>query len=224
MNKSPRRTCRSYPKRVGYVSSITQKPAIPRTFSLYDPFIVFKCRKSVPTENIVFHLRQVPEEFTDREYCILIGGLGVTHITCIIAKEIPDSCTQVHITCIYAKQSPDSWSLFDSYICQCRLLFFPVIGEIFVHNRVEILVFTSPTGYILTSSGLPLLNWGIFYKFPLKWTVIFLQSWTSTGYFSNSKGLFVTNCMVLTNHRFFLFSMTHLGNTKNRIIEVPSSS
>ena len=30
---------------------------------------------------------------------------------------------------------------------------------------VDILVFASPTGYMLTSSGFPLLNWGIFYKF-----------------------------------------------------------
>ena len=29
--------------------------------------------------------------------------------------------------------------------------------------------------------------------FPLKWSVIFLQSWTSTGYFSNSTSSFVTN-------------------------------
>ena len=32
-------------------------------------------------------------------------------------------------------------------------------------SSVEILVFASPTGYMLTSSGFPLLNWGIFYKF-----------------------------------------------------------
>jgi hypothetical protein len=32
-------------------------------------------------------------------------------------------------------------------------------------------------------------------QIPLKWSVIFLQSWwTSTGYFSNSTGSFVTNC------------------------------
>ena len=30
---------------------------------------------------------------------------------------------------------------------------------------VEILVFASPTGYMFTSSGFPLSNWGIFYKF-----------------------------------------------------------
>jgi hypothetical protein len=29
---------------------------------------------------------------------------------------------------------------------------------------------------------------------PLKWLVIFLQSWISTGYFSNSTGSSVTNC------------------------------
>ena len=32
-------------------------------------------------------------------------------------------------------------------------------------QQVEILVFASPTGYMLTSSGVSLLHWGIFYKF-----------------------------------------------------------
>ena len=36
------------------------------------------------------------------------------------------------------------------------------MGEIFGHNRFEILVFASPTGYMLTSFGFLLLNWGIF--------------------------------------------------------------
>ena len=36
--------------------------------------------------------------------------------------------------------------------------------------------------------------WGVFYETPLKWSVIFLQSWSSTGYFSNSTGSFVTKC------------------------------
>ena len=35
--------------------------------------------------------------------------------------------------------------------------------------------------------------WYILY-IPLKWPVIFLQSWTWTGYFSNSTGSFVTKC------------------------------
>ena len=58
----------------------------------------------------------------------------------------------------------------------------------------EIFVFASPTGYMLTSSSFPLSKWGIFYKIPLKWSVIFLQSGTSTSYFSNSTVSFVTNC------------------------------
>ena len=38
-----------------------------------------------------------------------------------------------------------------------------VMGEIFGHHKaVEILVFASPAGYMLTSSGFSLLNWGIF--------------------------------------------------------------
>ena len=61
-------------------------------------------------------------------------------------------------------------------------------------SLVEILVFPSPTGYMLTSSGFPSLNWCILYKIPLKWSVIFLQSPNSTGYFSNSTGSFETNC------------------------------
>ena len=46
--------------------------------------------------------------------------------------------------------------------------FLTVIGEIFGHNHwlTSILVFASPTGYMFTSSGFPILNWGIiFYKF-----------------------------------------------------------
>ena len=38
---------------------------------------------------------------------------------------------------------------------------------------------------------------------PLECTVIFLRSWTSTGYFSNSTGSFVTNC------RFFPIIAPH---------------
>ena len=34
---------------------------------------------------------------------------------------------------------------------------------------------------------------------PLKWSVIFLQSWTSSAYFSNSTGSFVTNCRFSPN-------------------------
>ena len=46
--------------------------------------------------------------------------------------------------------------------------------------------FPSPTGYMLTSLSFSLLIWGVFYNFPLKWQVIFLNSGTSTHYFSNS--------------------------------------
>ena len=35
---------------------------------------------------------------------------------------------------------------------------------------------------------------GYIQEIPLKWSVILLQSWTSTGYFSNSTGSFVSNC------------------------------
>jgi hypothetical protein len=68
-----------------------------------------------------------------------------------------------------------------SFVMNCR--FSPIIGwdpsvcksdrlhvDILQHSFIKL-------GYIL-----------------LKWLVIFLQSWTSTGYFSNSTGSFVTNC------------------------------
>jgi hypothetical protein len=59
---------------------------------------------------------------------------------------------------------------------------------------VEILVFACPTVYMLTPFGFPLLNCGIFHKFLSKGSVISLQYWTSTGYFSNSTGSSVSNC------------------------------
>ena len=81
--------------------------------------------------------------------------------------------------------------------------FFPDIGEAHMNQWSgrflgmtgrEILVFAIPTGYMLTSSGSPSLNQGIFFWIPLKWWANSLQSWTSTGYFSNSTGSSVTNC------------------------------
>ena len=44
----------------------------------------------------------------------------------------------------------------------------------------------------------PFIELGYILWFPRKWSVIFLQSWISAGYFSNSTGAFVTHC------RFFL--------------------
>ena len=38
------------------------------------------------------------------------------------------------------------------------------------------------------------IKWRYFLQIPLKWSIIFMQSWTSTGYFSNSTGSFATNC------------------------------
>ena len=54
-------------------------------------------------------------------------------------------------------------------------------------------MFASLTGYMLTSSGYP-VKLGYILQILLKWSVIFLQSWTSTGYSSNSTDSFVTNC------------------------------
>ena len=50
-----------------------------------------------------------------------------------------------------------------------------VRGDCWV-KPVEFLVFPSPTGYMLTSFGFPLLKSGYILKNPLKWSVIFLQS------------------------------------------------
>ena len=61
-------------------------------------------------------------------------------------------------------------------------------------SPVEIRVFASPTGYMFTSSGFPLLKLVYILYIPLKWSVIILQSWTSTGYISNSTGSLVINC------------------------------
>ena len=46
----------------------------------------------------------------------------------------------------------------------------------------------------LQSFGIPFIRLEYVLWTPLKWFVIFLQSWTSTGYLSNSTGSFVTDC------------------------------
>ena len=69
-------------------------------------------------------------------------------------------------------------------------------------------MFASPTGDMLTCSGFPLLNWGIFYEIPVKWSVIFLQSWTSTSYSSNSTGSSVTNCR---SPRSLIWTLPNVG-------------
>ena len=51
----------------------------------------------------------------------------------------------------------------------------------------------SPTSYTLTSFSFSLLIWGILHRFPLKWRAILLNSWTSTGCFSNATGSSVTS-------------------------------
>ena len=71
----------------------------------------------------------------------------------------------------------------------------------FVGIPVEILVFASPTGYMFTSSGVPL---DILY-IPFKQSIIFLRSWTSTGSFANPTGSSVTN------YRFSAIIDVHAG-------------
>ena len=46
-------------------------------------------------------------------------------------------------------------------------------------------VFLSPSGYMLTSFGF-FITFKYSLQIPLRWSVIFWKSWTSTGYFSNS--------------------------------------
>ena len=82
--------------------------------------------------------------------------------------------------------------------CQVSACNATSVGGDFWAWPVEILVFASLTGYMFTSTGSPLLNWGICCEIPLKWSVIFLHSWTSTGYFSNS-----TSSSELRSHRGF---------------------
>ena len=41
-------------------------------------------------------------------------------------------------------------------------------GEFWAQSVEILLVFASPTGYMLMSSGFLLLNWGIFLQIPLK--------------------------------------------------------
>ena len=69
----------------------------------------------------------------------------------------------------------------------------PVIGEDFEHNRVEILVFPSPTGYMFDISRFFFINLQYILKNPIKWWVNFLKFWTSTGSFSNSISSSITS-------------------------------
>ena len=61
-------------------------------------------------------------------------------------------------------------------------------------------MFASPTGYMLTSSGFPLLDWGIFYKFLVKWSVIFLQSWNFNRLFLKLDRFICNYLPVLPEH------------------------
>jgi hypothetical protein len=60
---------------------------------------------------------------------------------------------------------------------------------------VEIRVFASPTGWLhVDILRFSYINLRYIPYIPLKWSVFLWKSWTSTGYFSNSTGSFVTNC------------------------------
>jgi hypothetical protein len=60
-----------------------------------------------------------------------------------------------------------------------------------------------------------LIKLGYILQIPLKWSVIFLLSWTSTSYFSNSTGSSVTNCrfpwsLVITSAKRDILHWPHL--------------
>ena len=65
----------------------------------------------------------------------------------------------------------------------------PVIGEIFGITCRDLNVCKSNRLHVYSFKIL-----GYILYIPLKWSVIFVQSWTSTGHFSNSTGSFVTSC------------------------------
>ena len=75
----------------------------------------------------------------------------------------------------------------------CAVAFATVIGKIFAHNwlrsqclQVQPVTYWQPPAFFI--------KLGHILYVPLKWSVISLRSWTSTGYFWNSTGSFVTNC------------------------------
>ena len=75
-----------------------------------------------------------------------------------------------------------------SYICpsQCPERFLGITNRypsVFKSNRLHVDIFRYP-----------FINLGYILYIPLKWSVIFVQSPTSTGQFSNSTGSYVTNC------------------------------
>ena len=73
-------------------------------------------------------------------------------------------------------------------------------GDFWTYS-VEMPVFSSPTGYMLTSFGFPFAN----LSYILKWLVFFLKSSTSTGYFSNSTStLSVTLVNIMLSVTYYL--------------------
>ena len=122
-------------------------------------------------------------EYTCHMGCKWSWRMRASHVT--IFKEKVLFCVQI--------ESP-LWSLHHSkanskiYVPwqYCKSMSRGFLGT----QLVDILVFPSPTGYMLTTCGFSLLNWEISSlnssKISLKWWVIFLKSWPWTGYSSNS--------------------------------------
>jgi hypothetical protein len=63
-----------------------------------------------------------------------------------------------------------------------------VSGENFEHNHWDSNVYKSNHFHVHIFRFFFLSIWDIFSKFLLNWSIIFLKSWTSTGYFLNSTG------------------------------------
>ena len=64
--------------------------------------------------------------------------------------------------------------------------------EILGHNRVKVLVFPSPTSYMLTSVRVSLLTQGIFYKPLLNDLLFFLNPWNLNRLFFELNRFIVT--------------------------------
>ena len=101
----------------------------------------------------------------------------------------PNHCGRAPGTAHHCRHIRWVFTRNQSLVCAMHVAFansrlsLPVIGEIFEHNRLRSWCLqVQPVGYMLTSSGFPLLKLGCIRWIPLKWLVILMKSWISTGY------------------------------------------
>ena len=95
-----------------------------------------------------------------------------------IPQKVPQS---QKLETLHTSDQGDSWAFvigWDPSVCKSNRLHVDMLQFSFIK-----------LGYIL-------------YSITLKWSVILLQSWTSTGSFLNSTASSVANCRVLPDHRF----------------------